>query len=107
MIVRRLLALVPIMLAVTFLIFLLTAFLPGDEAVTLAGENASAERIVEVREALNLDRPIIPRYLDWVKGAAQGDLGRSLFTNQSAITLLQFRHLKLQKLQSYLRILFV
>ena len=86
MIVRRLLALVPIMLAVTFLIFLLTAFLPGDEAVTLAGENASAERIVEVREALNLDRPIIPRYLDWVKGAAQGDLGRSLFTNQKVVT---------------------
>jgi len=86
MIVRRLLAIVPIMLAVTFLIFLLTAFLPGDEAVTLAGENASAERIVEVREALNLDRPIIPRYLDWIERAVQGDLGRSLFTNQNVVT---------------------
>lgn len=86
MIVRRLLAIIPIMLAVTFLIFLLTAFLPGDEAVTLAGENASAERIIEVREALNLDRPIVPRYLDWIEQAVQGDLGRSLFSNQEVVT---------------------
>ena len=82
MIWRRLLAIVPLVLVVSFLVFLLTVFLPGDAAVTLAGENASQARIDEVRTALHLDDPLLVRYGDWVIHAAQGDLGRSLFTKR-------------------------
>lgn len=82
MIWRRLLAIIPLVLVVSFLVFLLTVFLPGDEAVTLAGENASPERVEEVREALDLDDPLLERYVHWVGDAAQGDLGRSLFTKR-------------------------
>lgn len=82
MIWRRVLAIVPIILIVSFLVFLLSAFLPGDEAVTLAGENASPQRVEEIREALNLDEPLVTRWVDWVGDAAQGDLGRSLFTKR-------------------------
>jgi peptide/nickel transport system permease protein len=82
MIWRRLLSVIPLVLVVSFLVFLLTVFLPGDEAVTLAGENASPERVEEIRQALNLDAPLPVRYFDWVVDAAQGDLGRSLFTKR-------------------------
>jgi peptide/nickel transport system permease protein len=79
---RRALAIVPIILIVSFLVFLLSAFLPGDEAVTLAGENAGPERVEEIRQALNLDEPLVTRWVHWVGDAAQGDLGRSLFTKR-------------------------
>src|SRR6056297_1180603 len=82
MIWRRLLSIIPLILVVSFLVFLLTVFLPGDEAVTLAGENASPERVEEIRQALDLDDPLFVRYAQWVGDAVQGDLGRSLFTKR-------------------------
>ena len=86
MIWRRVLAIVPIMLIVSFLVFSLAIFLPGDEAVTLAGENASPARVEEVRQALNLDEPLVQRYAEWVGNAIQGDLGRSLFTKREVVS---------------------
>jgi peptide/nickel transport system permease protein len=82
MIWRRLLAIVPVMLVVSFLVFALAIFLPGDAAVTLAGENASEQRIAEVRRDLELDKPLVERYASWLGDAAQGDFGRSLFTKR-------------------------
>jgi peptide/nickel transport system permease protein len=79
---RRLLAIVPVMLVVSFLVFALALFLPGDAAVTLAGENASQERIAEVRRDLELNKPLVERYVSWLGDAAQGDFGRSLFTKR-------------------------
>ena len=86
MIARRMLAIVPIMLIVSFLVFLLAVFLPGDEAVTLAGENAGPARVQEVREALHLDKPLVSRYVTWVGDAVRGDLGRSLFTKREVVS---------------------
>ncbi|MEX2626753.1 MAG: ABC transporter permease [Ilumatobacteraceae bacterium] len=86
MIWRRLLAVIPLVLVVSFLVFSLTAFLPGDEAVTLAGENASREQVEEIRQELDLDRPLVARYVDWVGGAVQGDLGTSLFTKREVLS---------------------
>lgn len=82
MIWRRVLAIIPIMLIVSFLVFLLSSFLPGDAAVTLAGENASPARVEEIRASLHLDEAIVPRYVHWVGHAIQGDFGRSLFTKR-------------------------
>lgn len=86
MIWRRLLAVIPLVLVVSFLVFSLTAFLPGDEAVTLAGENASREQVEEIRQELDLDRPLVARYVDWVGSAVQGDLGTSLFTKREVLS---------------------
>lgn len=65
MIGRRLLALIPVLLIVTFGVFMLTGLILGDPAVTLAGgEQATPERIEEVRRELGLDRPLLVRYAD-------------------------------------------
>lgn len=74
---------IPVLLVVTFGVFLLQTFLPGDEAVTLAGESATPERIEEVRQELHLDRPLPERYVNWLGDAVHGDLGTSLFTRRS------------------------
>jgi peptide/nickel transport system permease protein len=83
---RRILSIIPIVLVASFLVFCLEVFLPGDTAANLAGPEASAARIEEVRQSLNLDRPIPVRYVEWLGDAAQGDLGRSLFTRRSVST---------------------
>lgn len=84
LLLRRLLALIPTMLVVSFGIFSLISLVPGDVAVELAGGmNATPEGVAQVREELNLDDPFLVQYGTWLKGAVQGDLGNSLVTKQS------------------------
>lgn len=79
LILRRLLALVPLLFLVSLGVFSLTLLLPGDPAITLAGgEGASPEDIEAVREALGLNDPFPVRYGRWVAGVLRGDFGRSL-----------------------------
>jgi peptide/nickel transport system permease protein len=80
---RRLVWIVPIILIVTFFVFALLDLAPGDAARTVAGTDADAATVAAVRHKLNLDEPLIPRYAEWISGAAHGDLGTSLVTNQS------------------------
>jgi len=78
MIARRLLSLIPVLLVVTFVVFLLTELVPGDAAQSIAGgANATPEKIAEVRAELGLDRPVLERYFDWLGEAVQLDFGKS------------------------------
>lgn len=81
LVLRRLLSAIPLLFLVSLIVFALIELVPGDPAITLAGENATEERINEVRENLGLNDPIIPRYFDWVSDAIRGDFGTSLFSN--------------------------
>jgi peptide/nickel transport system permease protein len=83
-IVRRLLALIPLMLIVSFLVFSLVVFLPGDPAESIAGgTDAAPEQIEKVRNELGLDDPLLVQYGRWLGDAVQGDLGTSLYTKRS------------------------
>ena len=87
LIVRRLVSLIPILLIVSFVVFMLTELVPGDAATTLAGgADATPERIAEVRSQLGLDRPVLERYGDWLVDAVQLDFGSSLL-NQGGPTI--------------------
>ncbi len=84
---RKLIHLIPIILAVTLLSFLSVNLLPGDVAETIAGVGTDIavmdEAIVQnIREDLGLDRPVIVRYLSWVGNALRGELGKSYQTGQ-------------------------
>ncbi|WP_331766433.1 ABC transporter permease [Embleya sp. NBC_00896] len=68
--------------ALVVLIFALTEALPGDAAVALAGEQPDPERIARIREAMDLDRPAVERFLAWTAGMTRGDLGASLVTGR-------------------------
>ena len=81
--IRKVLPIIATLVAVSFLTFLLTDLLPGDPAEQILGpQGATPEAIAQVREELHLDDPLPQRYVDWVKGVASGDLGRSYRTGQ-------------------------
>ncbi len=84
---RRLLAVVPLLLLVSIISFGLVELAPGDAAVTLAGDQASVEDIQRVREALELDAPLVERYGSFLADVLSGDLGASLFNSQAVTTL--------------------
>ncbi|KAA8998995.1 ABC transporter permease [Affinibrenneria salicis] len=63
---------------VSVLIFLGTELLPGDIASALLGQNGTPETVAALRTQLGLDQPAIWRYLNWLGGVVQGDLGTSL-----------------------------
>ncbi|OJT97962.1 MAG: peptide ABC transporter [Rhizobium sp. 63-7] len=75
--VRRFVGLLLTLLAVSTLIFLVMALLPGDPAAIMLGTSASADTLAALRQQLGLDQPLLLRYLQWLGGVLQGDLGQS------------------------------
>lgn len=67
----------------TLIVYSLILLIPGDPVLALLGDNATPEKIAQLRQQLGLDQTIVSQYFDWLKNALQGDLGRSLFTGQS------------------------
>ena len=55
---RRLLYLLPVLLAVTLLTFLIASLLPGDLAVTILGDQATPEKVAALRAQMGLDLPL-------------------------------------------------
>ncbi|MEO8856969.1 MAG: ABC transporter permease [Burkholderiaceae bacterium] len=72
------------LLAVSVLIFICTQILPGDVASAVLGNQATPEALAAFRKELGLDVPAYLRYLHWLWGAVQGDLGVSM-TNKRVI----------------------
>ena len=79
---RRLLATVPLLLAVSLVVFSFIHMLPGDPAVLFLGEEATPENLARFRAKLGFDRPLVVQYGEWLGHAVRGDLGRSIRTNQ-------------------------
>ena len=82
---RRLVYLLPVLLAVTLLTFLIASLLPGDLAYTILGDQATPDKVEALRAQMGLDRPIWERYLLWLGNAVQGDLGRSFRTGETVL----------------------
>jgi peptide/nickel transport system permease protein len=80
---RKLLAVIPVLLAVSFLTFLMMDLLPGCVECQVLGPDAIDEQALEaVRADLRLDDPLPIRYVAWLGDAVTGDLGQSYFTRQ-------------------------
>ena len=83
---RRLLQALPVLVLATFVVFGLLKLMPGDIAITLAGENATEQRITEIRALYGLDRPFLVQYGSWLAHAVQGDLSKSLANGEPVAT---------------------
>ncbi|MBI4277663.1 MAG: ABC transporter permease, partial [Armatimonadetes bacterium] len=81
-VLRRVLSLVPLLLAVSIVIFVALAVAPGDPAVLMLGQDATPEGVRELRQILGLDLPLPVQYARFVGGALRGDLGRSFQTRR-------------------------
>src|SRR6476469_6904398 len=79
---KRLLGLVPTLLAVAVLVFLFVHMLPGDPARLAAGPDADPQTVQLVREDLGLDKPLPRQFVDFFGRMLHGDLGRSIRTKR-------------------------
>jgi peptide/nickel transport system permease protein len=86
--VRRLLALIPVMAVVVTIVFLLIHLIPGDPVAVMLGPEATPQQIEEARRAFGLDRPIHEQLLKFYARVLRGDLGRSYFLDRPVTTAL-------------------
>jgi peptide/nickel transport system permease protein len=90
-ILRRMLAIIPVMLLVATGVFLLLKLTPGDPVGVILGPDASEEQRQALREELGLNDPLPEQYFRWLGDAVQGDLGDSLFLNEPVLSALADR----------------
>src|SRR5260370_6868876 len=88
---RRLLHLLPVLLAATLLTFLIASLLPGDLAYVILGDQAAPEKVAALRAQMGLDLPIWQRYGHWLWGVLHGDLGRSFRTGETVLAAVSDR----------------
>jgi peptide/nickel transport system permease protein len=88
---RRLAALLPVLLVVSLVVFLILRLAPGDPAAVIAGNSATNEEIDKIRTQLGLDRSIPVQYGIWIGRVLQGDLGYSFYLNKPVSALISQR----------------
>jgi len=88
---RRLLQFLPIVVFATFVVFGLLQLVPGDPALSLAGDYATTQHLAEIRHEYGFDQPLIVQYGIWLWHAAQGNLGLSLFSSEPVSQLIRDR----------------
>lgn len=79
------------LLAVSAIVFAITAVLPGDAAEEQLGQDATPEALAALRKQMGLDVPAPQRYAKWLAGLARGDLGKSSITQLPVAELLGSR----------------
>ncbi len=82
---KRLLVAIPTLLGVLTIVFFLVRVAPGDPAIVILGESASAQALEQLRQQLGLDKPLLHQYLDFMGSILQGDFGRSMISNQPVL----------------------
>ena len=75
----------PVLLLVSVIVFSLIRLVPGDPITILLGESYDQQVADRLRQELGLDRPLYLQYGLWLGRLAQGDLGRSIRTNQPVL----------------------
>lgn len=91
-IIKRILSLIPVLFVVSIIVFLIIHLTPGDPATTMLGDEASTEKIQELREQLGLNLPLYQQYVNWLLGVFRGDLGTSYFM-RDPVTVAIITHL--------------
>ena len=89
-IIKRVLMLIPVVIGITFLIYLVLSVSPGDPATMILPPDATVAEIAAKREELGLDKPIIVQYLNYMIKVVQGDFGVSWYQGFNVMT--EFSH---------------
>ncbi len=75
---RKIIGAIPVVLGISFLVFLLMHIAPGDPVSLLLGEDATDAEIRRTRHEWGLDQPILVQYWEFLSHAVRGDFGKSL-----------------------------
>ena len=93
-ILKRILIVIPILLAVSIIVFAMLQLVPGDPIRMMMGENAALmtpAEIEEYRVLLGLDKPLHIQYLNTIKGYLHGDMGHSIKTKRAVSSEIAIR----------------
>ena len=85
---RRLLSTIPVLLIVAVLVFLMLRLTPGDPASIIAGSSATDQDIIDIRQKLGLDQPLIVQFGHWAGGMLGGNFGESFFYKKTVAELI-------------------
>lgn len=88
LLVKRLVAAIPVMLVVATVAFLLLRLAPGDPARVIAGDMATEEIVARIRSDLGLDQPLAKQYVLAMGALMTGDLGTSIESKQPVARLI-------------------
>lgn len=93
-ILKRLLAVIPVLLGLSIIVFLIMALIPGNPAQAILGAYATPENVARVNTELGLDKPLWEQYFIWLGNILHGDFGRSYALNRPVldIVLERFGH---------------
>ncbi|HLJ65013.1 MAG TPA: ABC transporter permease, partial [Stellaceae bacterium] len=82
---KKLLYLLPVLLAVSLLTYFLSALLPGDVVAAMLGDQATPDAVAELRHKLGLDAPLWRQYVDWLARILTGDFGVSRVSGEKVL----------------------
>ncbi len=88
---KRLLHIVPVLIATTLLVFWLLSFSPSDPAQLILGLGAESEQLEMMRDQLGLNDPVIVRYARYMGGVLTGDFGTSYSTRRPVSEMIGVR----------------
>lgn len=83
---KRIAVLIPLIFLVSFIVYALMDFAPGDPVMSLVGENMTEEQLEQKREELGFNDPLLVRYGRYMKGVFQGDFGETLYGGKDVLT---------------------
>ncbi|MFC4619789.1 ABC transporter permease subunit [Camelliibacillus cellulosilyticus] len=90
---KRLLGIIPLLIVVSFLIFLFIHLIPGDPARLMAGKDATNADVEALRHSMGLDKPLFIQYVEYMKNIFHGDLGVSIKSQIPVTQLISERFL--------------
>jgi len=85
---KRLLAVIPVLLVVLVIVFLMLRLTPGDPAANIAGDAATSEDIAELRVELGLEEPLPVQFGIYVRNLLKGDFGESFYYKRPVINMI-------------------
>ena len=90
-VIGRLIALIPLLFALSIASFALVHVIPGDPALVMLGGEGTPQQVADLRKQLGLDRPLPIRYWEWLSRVVRGDLGESLYNKTRVVDELIWR----------------
>ncbi len=89
--IRRLLLLIPVLLGILVITFALARLIPGDPCTVALGEHATPEVCHQYLERMGLNDPLPTQFLRYLVSLAHGDLGNSIRTNETVVSIVLLR----------------
>ena len=85
-ILKRLVALIPVIMGVTLLVFVIMQLAPGNPARMILAEMPTPEQVAALEEEMGLNKPLLVRYFNYMLNFLRGDMGTSYYKSTSVVS---------------------